>query len=88
MKPLPPGAQPLMEYPCAWTYSVLGESADAIRDAIAQVIGEREHQIEAGRTSSGGKYCSVHLRVIVQSDADRTGLLRGLQMHAAVRYVL
>jgi putative lipoic acid-binding regulatory protein len=78
----------LIEYPCSWIYRVLGSDETALRVAIAEVIEEREHVIEAGNVSRTGRYCSLHLRVVVASDADRLGLLRGLQTRQAVRYVL
>lgn len=83
-----PHGQPLIEYPCSWIYRVLGSDETALRVAIAEVIEEREHVIEAGNVSRTGRYCSLHLRVVVASDADRLGLLRGLQTRQAVRYVL
>ncbi|MCA9315120.1 MAG: DUF493 domain-containing protein [Planctomycetes bacterium] len=83
-----PSGQPLIEYPCSWVYRLVGASVESLRAAIAEVIEDREHVIEPGNQSSGGRWHSVHLRVLVTSDADRTGLLRGLQTRPAVRYVL
>lgn len=80
--------QPLIEYPCSWVYRVLGSDEGLLRAAIAEVIEDREHVIEPGHVSRTGRYCSLHLRVVVASDADRVGLLRGLQTRQAVRYVL
>lgn len=77
-----------IDYPCPWVYRLLGESEAAIRAAIAVVVQEREHAIAIGRSSRGGRYLSVHLRLVVTSDGDRTTILSALQTHSSIRYIL
>ncbi len=80
--------KPDIEYPCPWTYKVIGMSADALKKAIATVMGEREVMITPSHTSSGGKYCSMNVEVVLEDDETRLRYYQNLKNHAAVKVVM
>ncbi len=79
---------PDIDYPCWWTYRVIGEDEDSLRSLVGELLGEREHRLELSNRSRGGKYTSLRLRVTVTDEADRKGLFTALSTHAAVKIVL
>lgn len=79
---------PVLEYPRLWEYRVIGQSAERLREIIAQVLGEQEHTIEPGNTSRGGKYVSLNVAVTVRDEAHRNEIFQGLRGHAEVKLVL
>lgn len=85
MQPLPPG-RPLIDYPCEWEYRVIGTDADEIRSAVASIIGDRRHSLRDGNRR--GRFLSLVLELVVETEAQRDGIYRQLCQHAAVRIVL
>lgn len=78
----------LLPYPCSWVYKVIGESEAGVREAIAEVLQNRVHEVRLSRKSSGGRYCSFSVETTVYDERDRVGLYRALSGHALVRIVL
>jgi len=77
-----------IEYPCSWSYKVIGLDAGAVEKAVAVVLGEQQYLLTQSRSSSGGKYQSLHLETVVESEERRNGIFNALKSHAAVRMVL
>jgi hypothetical protein len=82
------GQRPDIEYPCQWGYRIIGEREDAIRDAVATIVGETEHMLERSNTSRTGRYCSLRLVLTVRDEAQRNAIFQALNEHDAVRLVL
>lgn len=80
--------RPEIEYPCTWTYQVIGSDEAGLRAAVAALLGAREHRLEAGQQSSGGKYSSVKLELEVADEGERNALFAALTEIAGVRLVL
>jgi putative lipoic acid-binding regulatory protein len=87
MQPLD-GKKPLIEYPCSWTYQVIGLDEQALRQAAAEVLGDVQHTLRSGNTSKGGKYLSLGLVVQVRDEGQRLRIFELLSAHSAVRFVL
>ena len=79
---------PVLEYPRVWEFRVIGQSAERLREIIAQVMGEQEHAIAPGNTSRGRKYVSLNVTVTVRDEAHRNEIFQGLRGHAEVKLVL
>ncbi len=77
-----------IDYPTQWSYKLIGPDEAGLRDAIAAAVDERHHDISVSRRSSGGKYVSLRLELIVTSHEDRRGIANTLHVHAAVKFVL
>jgi len=77
-----------LDYPCNWSYKVVGEEREKLENAIREVVLEREHSICHSNTSSGGKYISLNLELLVHNEDDRQFIYEALKAHQHIRMVL
>ncbi len=77
-----------LEYPCEWSYTLMGTTEALLRAAAEEVAGDRPSTLCFGRRTSGGRYCSVILTLEVQSDEDRRTLFAALHAHGGVLRLL
>jgi putative lipoic acid-binding regulatory protein len=80
--------RPIIEYPCSWEYKAIGSDEGCMREAIAEIMADREHELSFSRTSRTGRYCSLLLVVTVESEDQRNTIFRALQEHRHIRMVL
>lgn len=76
-----------LEFPCPWTYTVIGEDEPALQSAVASIVGAHEHTLTYSHTSKAGRYRSYQLVVTIPSDEERLRIFRELHGHDDVRYV-
>ena len=88
MKELGPDDRPEIDYPCAWSFRVIGEDEKKLRIAIADSVSWKDHTVEAGATSSKGRYVSLHVELEVEDEAERLRVYSELGAHPDVRMVL
>ena len=79
---------PALEYPRPWTFRVIGTDESLIRQAVSEALGDQEYQLELSNTSSGGKYISMNLETVVQTEEDRNRIYAALTRNPAVKMVL
>jgi putative lipoic acid-binding regulatory protein len=79
---------PEIAYPCRWTYRVIGADDARLRAAIALAVGEAEHTLAVARQSTGGRYRSLELEVLVIDERHRLTVFAALGNHPDVRFVL
>ncbi|MEA1982814.1 MAG: DUF493 domain-containing protein [Campylobacterota bacterium] len=90
-----------LEYPCNWCYKVIASEEAALKQAIKDVIDEREQKVNgnARETSLGytvtssnksktGKYTSMNLDLLVHDEDDRTFIFEALKKHQNIKMVL
>ena len=77
-----------LDYPTPWTYTVIGANESQLRELIAGLVGDRDHEVSLSNRSSSGKYTSLTLTLTVRDDLDRLNLFEALQAHPAVKFVL
>ena len=77
-----------LEYPTLWNYKVIGLEKQAIKQAIKDVILEREHTLKHSNKSKTGKYISMNLEIIVTSDDERNFIFESLKTHTNIKMVL
>ena len=80
--------RPVLTYPMSWEYRVVGADEAAVRGAIAEVLGARPHEVQSGLVSRQGRWLSVRVELVVQSEQERDELHRTLVAHPAVRLVM
>ena len=80
--------RPEIEYPCRWSYKVVGESEERLRAVIRKVVGDTDHTLKLSNTSRTGKYVSLALDVLVRDEVQRRGIGQTLHEHIDVRLVL
>lgn len=78
--------KPLVYYPCEWEYRIIGRDTGDIRQAVEDVVGDRVCTLrEANRK---GKYVSMSMKLVVDSEEQRNRVHRMLVEHEHVRMVL
>lgn len=83
------GKKPQIDYPCPWQYTIIGWDREAIKTAVAGILGEDAGYILTdSRTSSRGRYISMSLELILHSEEMRLSLYHQLVEHIAVKLVL
>ncbi len=80
--------RPIIDYPCEWEYKAIGWDEDSMREAIVEIMADREHEVSFSRTSRTGRYSSLLLVVTVESEDQRNAIFRALQEHRHIRMVL
>jgi len=92
----PKQEKPTIEYPCEWSYKVIGTDEDAVRAAVQQSLdacltpnsGDREFSLGMSRESKGGKYLSIGLTLTVLNEDERDGIFKTLKDHPDVLMVM
>ncbi|HID68889.1 MAG TPA: DUF493 domain-containing protein [Desulfobacterales bacterium] len=87
-KPFTCKEKPDIKYPCPWLYKVIGTDEDTLRKAIETILGKEDLLITKSHTSSGGKYCSLNVELVVEDEKSRLRNYNNLKNHAAVKVVL
>lgn len=80
--------RPKIEYPCEWTYTIIGWDEEDLRLVVGRLVGDRPHSLRFSRHSSAGKYLSMHLALRVESEDDRNRLFVALQNDPQIKTVL
>lgn len=77
-----------LDYPCKWTYKVIGAGEEVLRLAIADIVHDREFSLTLSNESRTGKYCCLNLQMVVDSDEVRTRIYDALRSHPLIRLIL
>ena len=77
--------RPEITYPCLWSYKVIGENHDALREAILVACAPHPVDITYSRASSSGKYHSLEARLVVADEVARLAIFDCLKTHPAVK---
>ena len=77
-----------LEYPCSWTYKIIGMDPDEMKCAVYEIIRDRQCRISPSRQSETAKYFSLSVELTVESESHRTNLYEALKAHRAIKLVL
>jgi putative lipoic acid-binding regulatory protein len=80
--------KPIIDYPCDWTFKIIGQEDNLLRKAALSTLQERSHTLSNSNTSSGGKYTSLNLVVNVKDATDRDEIFNRLQNNSAIKLIL
>ena len=75
-------------YPTTWSYKLISLSEEQIKEAIHEVILEREHDLVHSNASKAGKYISMNLDLLVHNEDDRNFIYEALKKHQNIRMIL
>ena len=81
------GRKPEIDYPCTWSYRIIGADELRMRTAVREIVGQAEHELTLGLESAHGKYRSLQLELVVESEARRLEIFAALTRHPDVRFV-
>jgi putative lipoic acid-binding regulatory protein len=82
------GRKPEIDYPCRWQFRLIGEERAAMVEAITTLAGIPADEITEANVSSGGRYLSLKIELVVHDDDERLAYYRLLAAHPAIRMVL
>jgi putative lipoic acid-binding regulatory protein len=88
MRRLPDDMRAMMDYPCSWSYRVIGPDAAAMRLAVSSVVGERVVSVEISNSSRTGRYVALEVVTRVESEDDRLALYDALRAHDSIVLVI
>ena len=80
--------KPKIDYPCTWQYKIIGESATAITRLVEEHVYEKGYTLTDSNVSSGGRYISMALELIVNNNERRLELYKLLAADPTVKVVL
>jgi uncharacterized protein len=80
--------KPIINYPCVWSYRIIGQDDQVLRNAVSNALGDEEHQISFANKSSGGKYKSLNVEVRVHSEQERADIFERLRKDPNVIVVI
>lgn len=77
-----------IEYPIEWKYKVIGKDRDILIQTIDRILDNREYRLQNSKTSSKGKYISLQVSTIVQSEEERNTIFQNLQKEQDIFFVI
>ena len=79
---------PRIEYPCWWTYALIGPDEEGLRLAIGAITRGTQHKVAFSKESEHKKYVSLHVEVWVTSEEERNAIFEAFKSHPQVKMVL
>lgn len=76
------------EYPCNWIYKIIGTDQREMESVVAEIIRDRSYKISLSRRSETGRYVSLNVELIVESESHRIDLYKAFKAHQAIKLVL
>jgi len=80
--------QPVVTYPCTWSFTLIGTNAQAVRDTVASCLQPNRYQLTPSNKSRTGKFVSLHLETEVISEEARNRLFTRLQEAPSIKMIL
>jgi uncharacterized protein len=77
-----------INYPCQWTYKLIGQDGDLLKKAVLVVVQDKKYQLSASKSSSGGKYKSFNLELNVADEEERNQIFESLKNNSSIKFVL
>jgi len=77
-----------LNYPCSWEYKIIIKHEQTIQEIIKEVLDQREHNIKPSKKSTGGKFKSYTLDMLVHNEEDRKEIYKLLGDHKHIKMVL
>ena len=85
---MPDIKQAKIKYPCDWEYRIVGLDEAALKNAAAQVMGDKKYDISFSNISKTGKYFSLSVKTFVENEEIRNTLYTAFAKHPAIKTVL
>jgi putative lipoic acid-binding regulatory protein len=79
---------PLITYPCTWSYRLIGEDGELMVREIPGKMGCVKHEISFANRSRQGKYVSINIEAVVSSDEERLSVAARLRCIPSVKMVM
>ncbi len=76
-----------LDYPCDWTYKIVGRDEEAMQLAVSMVL-DREYRLNPSNRSRTGKYLSLEIVLEVRDEDDRRGVGQALHDRDEILFVI
>lgn len=80
--------KPIIDYPCKWTYKIIGFEESQLEVAARAVVGSESFELTFSNRSKAGTYLSYNLSVTVRDDGERLEYYEKLRLRKEVKMVL
>lgn len=77
-----------LDYPCLWTYKIIGRNPDEMQRAVHEIIRDRPCRVSLSRQSETARYVCLNVELTVESESHRLVLYEELKAHPAVQMIL
>lgn len=77
-----------IDYPCEWEYRIIGTSEEALKLAVSEILCDRKYSLSFSNKSKTGKYVSLSLKTVVETEEIRKNTYAALCKHTGVKTVL
>lgn len=84
----PENKKPQIDYPCKWSYKIIGDNVDEMLSAVEQVMADLEYDLTPSNISRKGKYFSLNITLVVPSEVMRDIIFQNLAKHSAIKFVI
>jgi uncharacterized protein len=84
----PENKKPQVDYPCKWSYKIIGDSVEEMINAVEEVVADLEYDLTPSNISRKGNYFSLNITVDVPSETVRDLIFQKLSKHPAIKYVM
>ncbi len=82
------GQQTEIEFPCEWTYTLIGLGSEEVKQAVNEIFKSKSVTLSPSKKSRTGKYISMYAHAHVVSREQRDQLFEQLKEHDAIKMVL
>jgi putative lipoic acid-binding regulatory protein len=80
--------RPEIEYPCEWSYKVIGKDVDKILEAIEDASSGLKYDVTPSNISRNGNYFSLNFKIEVPSEFVRDLIYQKLGKNSHIKMVL
>lgn len=63
--------KPIIEYPCSWSYRLIGRVHELIENEVKTALGDKKYDLKLTNKSKTGKFVSIELSVEVHHEEER-----------------
>jgi len=77
-----------IDYPCSWGFKLIGRDRVKIKDAIREIIDDRDYKCRDGNISRNGKFVTVNTECRVDSQEDRDKIFKAFSRHKNIDMVI
>jgi len=80
--------KPVIEYPCKWSFRVIGSDEPLMRKAVEITMGDSSYSLLVSNASKTGKYVSLNLETVVRDEGHRNQIYGDLKAAPTIKMVL
>lgn len=84
----PENKKPQIDYPCKWSYKIIGLSVEEMIAAVEGIVVNLDYELTPSNISRKAKYFSLNVTVLVSSETVRDIIFQNFSNHPAIKFVI